>query len=114
MIMKRVPQERSPARDVDDHDRGLTHDLGMLIERRLALALLGSAGLAGLLTACGDEPFFGRADSNRIPCSWRRVVVSGGKPSDGRAALHPQHPPKSSLSFAPGKTVLDRSGLGRR
>jgi protocatechuate 3,4-dioxygenase beta subunit len=95
MVMKRVPQERSPARDVDDHDRGLTYDLGMLIERRRALALLGSAGVAGLLTACGDKPFFDRAEADIIAgdargnqCIALPKETAGPFPADGSNSAH--------------------------
>ena len=95
MIMKRVPQEPSPAGDADDHDLGLTHDLGMLIERRRALALLGSAGVAGLLAACGDEPFFGRAEADVIAtdakgnkCIALPRETAGPFPADGSNSAH--------------------------
>jgi hypothetical protein len=43
----------------EDHDQGLSHDLGMIeqlrIGRRRALFLLGSAGTTALLASCGGE-----------------------------------------------------------
>lgn len=41
--------------ELEDHDRGLSHDLPVLLTRRRALALLGSAGLATALAACGSS-----------------------------------------------------------
>jgi protocatechuate 3,4-dioxygenase beta subunit len=39
--------------DLHDHDRGLSHDLPVLLSRRRALALLGGSGLAAALAGCG-------------------------------------------------------------
>jgi protocatechuate 3,4-dioxygenase beta subunit len=39
--------------ELEDHDRGLSHDLPTLLSRRRALALLGGAGLAAALAGCG-------------------------------------------------------------
>ena len=39
--------------ELDDHDRGLSHDLPTLLSRRRALTLLGGAGLAAALAGCG-------------------------------------------------------------
>jgi hypothetical protein len=39
--------------ELDDHDRGLSHDLPTLINRRRALTIFGGAGLAAALAACG-------------------------------------------------------------
>jgi len=38
---------------VEDHDRGLAHDLAGFIDRRRALTLLGGAGMVAMATACG-------------------------------------------------------------
>jgi protocatechuate 3,4-dioxygenase beta subunit len=38
--------------EVEEHDRGLSHDLPTLLSRRRALALLGGAGLAAALAGC--------------------------------------------------------------
>ena len=39
--------------ELEEHDRGLSHDLPTLLSRRRALALLGGAGLAAALAGCG-------------------------------------------------------------
>jgi protocatechuate 3,4-dioxygenase beta subunit len=39
--------------DLEDHDRGLSHDLPTLLNRRRALAIFGGAGLAAALAGCG-------------------------------------------------------------
>lgn len=42
---------------MDDHDKGLSHDLPKLLSRRRALGLFSGAGLAATLAACStDEP----------------------------------------------------------
>jgi len=41
------------AHELEDHDRGLSHDLPTLLSRRRALALFGGAGLAAALAGCG-------------------------------------------------------------
>ncbi len=41
--------------ETEDHDRGLTFDLGTLLTRRRALTLLGGAGIAAVATACGSS-----------------------------------------------------------
>ena len=38
--------------EIEDHDRGLVHDLQTLVDRRRALALFGGLGVAGALAAC--------------------------------------------------------------
>jgi protocatechuate 3,4-dioxygenase beta subunit len=39
--------------ELENHDRGLSHDLPVLLSRRRALALFGGAGLAAALAGCG-------------------------------------------------------------
>ena len=41
--------------DIEDHDRGLSHDLPTLLNRRRALGLLTGAGLAAALAACSSD-----------------------------------------------------------
>ncbi len=40
---------------IDETDRGLLYDVGTLVSRRRALGILGGAGLAGVLAACGSS-----------------------------------------------------------
>jgi len=42
-----------PVDELHDHDRGLSHDLPILLSRRRALALLGGAGLVA--TGCSTQ-----------------------------------------------------------
>jgi protocatechuate 3,4-dioxygenase beta subunit len=93
---------------LDDHDHGLPHDLGVLIERRRALAWFGSAGVAALLSACGD-PVFGRAEDEVIgtaadgsQCVVHPHETAGPYPADGSNRAH------GTLA-----NVLDKSGIVR-
>jgi protocatechuate 3,4-dioxygenase beta subunit len=38
---------------LEDHDRGLSHDLSRMLNRRRALSIFGGTGLAAALAACG-------------------------------------------------------------
>jgi protocatechuate 3,4-dioxygenase beta subunit len=40
---------------LEDHDKGLSHDLPVLLNRRRALSVFGSAGLAVVLAGCGGS-----------------------------------------------------------
>lgn len=42
-----------PDHELEDHDRGLSHDLPTLLNRRRALTIFGGAGIAAALAACG-------------------------------------------------------------
>jgi protocatechuate 3,4-dioxygenase beta subunit len=48
------PVEHQMSSDLEDHDRGLSHDLPTLLNRRRALGLAGGAGIAAFLAACGS------------------------------------------------------------
>jgi protocatechuate 3,4-dioxygenase beta subunit len=86
----------------------LPHDLE-LIGRRRALAWLGAAGLVAALGACGDEPFFGRAEADVIArgadgtqCVAHPRQTAGPYPADGSNRAH------GTLA-----NVLDKSGIVR-
>ncbi|WP_424956123.1 hypothetical protein [Hyphomicrobium sp. 1Nfss2.1] len=90
------------------HDLGLVHDLAM-IGRRRVLAGLGAIGAAALLSACGDEPFFDRAEADVIgsgadgsQCVAHPRETAGPYPADGSNRAH------GTLA-----NVLDKSGIVR-
>jgi protocatechuate 3,4-dioxygenase beta subunit len=56
-------------RDIDEEDRGLLYDLGTLVSRRRALGILGGAGLAGVLAACGSSGGSGGGSSSAATSS---------------------------------------------
>lgn len=108
MKIKSVRNNTAPLAD-DDHDRGLPHDLGVLIARRRALAWLGSASLTVLVGACGEPPGFGRAEPDVIAtaadgteCVAHPTETAGPFPADGSNRAH------GSLA-----NVLARSGIVR-
>jgi protocatechuate 3,4-dioxygenase beta subunit len=77
----------------DDHDLGLPHDLGKLLSRRTALALISSAatGVAG----CDYLPFFNRAEAevigksaNGSECVAHPRETAGPFPADGSNRAH--------------------------
>ena len=72
--MSHDPQE------LEEHDRGLSHDLLTLLSRRRALALLGGAGLAAALAGCGASG----GDGNAPPGSGNGPP--GAAPPPGPAA----------------------------
>ncbi len=94
--------------DTDEHDLGLHHDL-TIIGRRRALAWLGSAGMSAVLTACGEAPFFGRAEAE----------VIGSAPDGSQCVVHPAETagpfPADGSNKAHGTlaNVLDKSGIVR-
>ena len=63
--------------DIEDHDRGLSHDLPTLLNRRRALGLLTGAGLAAALAACSSDEG-GTASTTEIP-----EETTGPFPGDG-------------------------------
>jgi protocatechuate 3,4-dioxygenase beta subunit len=94
--------------DDHDHDLGLQHDLAA-IGRRRALAWLGSVGLVAALGACGDSPFFDRAEADVIgtaadgsQCVAHPRETAGPYPADGSNNAH------GTLA-----NVLDKSGIIR-
>ena len=95
MGMKRSPRGLTATQPADDHDLGLPYDLGTMIARRRALALLGAAGLAGLFSACGDDAVFGRAEAEVIgtdakgnACVADPKETAGPFPADGSNSAH--------------------------
>ena len=70
------------AHELEDHDRGLSHDLPTLLSRRRALALFGGAGLAAALAGCGvtggDDGATGSSSGSGIP-----EETAGPYPGDG-------------------------------
>lgn len=97
--------------DDDDHDRGLSHDLATLLNRRRALGILASAGAAGVLGACDQLPFlFGQGAQAEVAalgsdggeCVAHPRETAGPFPADGSNRVH------GTLA-----NVLDDSGIIR-
>jgi protocatechuate 3,4-dioxygenase beta subunit len=86
-----MPSE--PTAELPEHDRGLSHDLPTLLNRRRALSLFGGAGIAAALAACsgsGDDTAGGS--------------LGGSSSSPSTAAASPSSP-ASSASASTGNVT---------
>jgi protocatechuate 3,4-dioxygenase beta subunit len=97
--------------EVEEHDRGLSHDLPTLLSRRRALALLGGAGLAAALAGCG----IGGGDDAG---STGTGATSGAAASDGSTSSSRSGIPEETAGPYPGDgsngvNVLTESGIVR-
>jgi protocatechuate 3,4-dioxygenase beta subunit len=96
--------------EVEEHDRGLSHDLPTLLSRRRALTLLGGAGLAAALAGCGITS--GGDDGSAATGSAPGAAVSDGSTSSGSGI------PEETAGPYPGDgsngvNVLTESGIVR-
>jgi protocatechuate 3,4-dioxygenase beta subunit len=100
------------AREVEDHDRGLSHDLPTVLNRRRALAIFGGAGLAVALAGCGG-------DSAGTPsAAGAATTPAGGSASTATSAASTGTIPEETGGPFPGDgsngvNVLTRSGIVR-
>jgi protocatechuate 3,4-dioxygenase beta subunit len=97
--------------EVEEHDRGLSHDLPTLLSRRRALALLGGAGLAAALAGCG----IGGGDDGG---SAGTGAAPGAAASDGSTSSSGSGIPEETAGPYPGDgsngvNVLTESGIVR-
>ena len=92
--------------ELEDHDRGLSHDLPTLLSRRRALALFGGAGLAAALAGCGIA---GR-DGNGTTGTSGAAAASGS--SSGSAIPEETSGPYPG-DGSNGVNVLTESGIVR-
>ena len=105
--------------ELEDHDRGLSHDLPTLLSRRRALTVLGGAGLVAALTACGG------GDTNSASSDADNTSAggpAGGQPpdatGDGTASTAEGEIPEETTGPYPGDgsngvNVLTASGIVR-
>jgi len=86
--------------EIEDHDRGLVHDLQTLVDRRRALTLFGGLGVAGALAACstGTPSATASGDTADAGVVEAPDETAGPYPGDG----------------SNGQNVLDDSGIVRR
>jgi protocatechuate 3,4-dioxygenase beta subunit len=102
--------------EIEDHDRGLSHDLPTLLNRRRALSLFGGAGLAVTLVACGDGGSDGASGATSRP-----EPRDGGPPGGGTASTAQvgdgEIPEETSGPYpadgSNGPNVLTESGIVR-
>jgi protocatechuate 3,4-dioxygenase beta subunit len=107
--------DRSTAtRDDHDHDRGLHHDVDVLIGRRRILGLIGGLGVAGALAACGQSPSATSASSSSASSS----SAGTGSPSASSDSAAVSEVPDETTGPYPGDgsngpDSLDDSGIVR-
>jgi hypothetical protein len=94
--------------ELEEHDRGLSHDLPTLLSRRRALALLGGAGLAAAIAGCG----IGGGDATGTSSAAPATAASDGSSSSGSGI------PEETAGPYPGDgsngvNVLTESGIVR-
>ncbi len=98
--------------DIHEHDRGLAHDLPILLSRRGALSVLGGFGLV-TLNGCAASPLAGTAST---PPASPRSTPSASESSTG-AATGELIPEETAGPFpsngSNGRNVLNQSGVVR-
>jgi protocatechuate 3,4-dioxygenase beta subunit len=109
--------------EIEDHDRGLVHDLQTLVDRRKALTLIGGLGVAGALAACST----GTASVSTAGSSTGTTGAAGAAGVATSAATTAATATGTDLVEAPdetagpypgdgsnGQNVLDDSGIVRQ
>ena len=91
--------------EIEDHDRGLSHDLPKLLERRRLFGLIGGVAAAGALAACGSEDSTGTTPTSNPPGGSSTTVAEGEIPEE-TAGPYPG-------DGSNGKNVLNQSGVVR-
>jgi len=110
--------------DLPEHDRGLSHDLPTLLNRRRALSLFGGAGIAAALAACSgsgedaasDAPA-GTSSPSTVAASPSRGAPGSSAPVDRGGNVTKQIPAETGGPFpgdgSNGVNVLTESGIVR-
>ena len=92
--------------ELHDHDRGLSHDLPILLSRRRALALFGGAGLAAALAGCGITSSNGSSASSPGASSAVGTASAGTRIPQETAGPYPG-------DGSNGVNILTESGIVR-
>jgi protocatechuate 3,4-dioxygenase beta subunit len=95
--------------EIEDHDRGLSHDLPKLLERRRLFGLIGGVAAVGTLAACGSDSSDGSTSAttnNGAPGGASNVTVADGEIPEETAGPYPG-------DGSNGKNVLTQSGVVR-
>ena len=93
---------------LEDHDKGLSHDLPTLVSRRRALGILGGLGLAATVASCSsdDAPSTGSSGGGSSSSAPETIDVSGGEIPEETAGPFPG-------DGSNGINVLTESGIVR-
>jgi protocatechuate 3,4-dioxygenase beta subunit len=98
----------------EDHDRGLSFDLPMIVNRRRALTLLGGAGLATIVAACGSSDSGSAATGSSTTSTSTTIAgATAASGSDGTAIPEETAGPYPG-DGSNGPDVLTQSGIVRR
>jgi protocatechuate 3,4-dioxygenase beta subunit len=99
--------------EIDDHDRGLAHDLPRLVTRRRAVGLLAGGLGSAFLAACGSSSGGSGAASTATP-----AATAAATEEAARAASAEQIPEETAGPFpgdgSNGPDALTESGVVRR
>jgi protocatechuate 3,4-dioxygenase beta subunit len=96
--------------EVEEHDRGLSHDLPTLLSRRRALALLGGAGLAATLAGCGISGDDSSGPGTAAPAA---EASDGSSSSDSSSGIPEETAGPYPGDGSNGVNVLTESGIVR-
>lgn len=106
-VFRRTTSPAAPApEELEDHDRGLDHDLPRILNRRSALGLFGGVGAAALVTACGADAPTARGRPPLPPGSGIDVAVAADEIPEETAGPYPG-------DGSNGANVLSESGVVR-
>ena len=95
--------------ELEDHDRGLSHDLPKILERRRLFGLIGGVAAAGALAACGTDDAGGTTSNQTTagaPGANSNATVAAGEIPEETAGPYPG-------DGSNGKNVLTQSGVVR-
>jgi protocatechuate 3,4-dioxygenase beta subunit len=92
--------------ELHDHDRGLSHDLPRLLNRRRALAILGAGAGTLALAACGSDAVTGTGGSTTAAATTSSAAASGEQIPEETGGPYP-------ADGSNGVNVLTESGIVR-
>ncbi|HEU5144181.1 MAG TPA: 3,4-dioxygenase subunit beta [Dermatophilaceae bacterium] len=104
--------------EIEDHDRGLRHDVLTLLDRRRALSILGALGVAGVVGACSSGSSPAVDAQGTAPASTGATGTTGsgtlGTPSvDALTEVPDETAGPFPGDGSNGQNVLDDSGIVR-
>lgn len=104
--------------EIEDHDRGLRHDLLTLLDRRRALAILGGLSVAGVVAACSSGSSTGADPSSAAAAPTGTTGTTGSSAAGTTVGDALVEVPDETAGPYPGdgsngQNVLDDSGIVR-
>jgi protocatechuate 3,4-dioxygenase beta subunit len=98
--------------ELHDHDKGLSHDLPILLSRRRALTVLGGAGLFAL-AACGDDSTPGGTSTTASASSSASSSTASGDSTSSSEEIPEETGGPYPADGTNGPNVLTESGVVR-